>query len=60
VRAGALNNWLSCAVGWSAKGCSLAEIVEKLDVSKAAASSLVGDLHRKGISVKLENGVYKI
>jgi biotin operon repressor len=46
-----------CSTG---AGCSLDEIMQELSVSRAAASSLIGDLRRKGKAVKFENGTYKL
>lgn len=41
-------------------GVALDEIMQELPVSRAAASSLIGDLRRKGKAVKFENGTYKL
>jgi predicted DNA-binding transcriptional regulator len=46
-------------------GVRLLDIMRELNISKAAASSLIGDLRRKGVDVKLVKredgeGIYKI
>lgn len=41
-------------------GCTLEQIVETLGVSRAAGQSLVQDVRRKGVAVKLVDGVYRI
>jgi hypothetical protein len=41
-------------------GATLEQIVAELDVSKAAASSLISDLRRRKIDVIFKDGVYKI
>src|SRR5262245_30696957 len=41
-------------------GCTLDEIMQELSVSRSAASSLIGDLRRKGKAVNFDNGTYKL
>jgi hypothetical protein len=41
-------------------GVTLEQIVEQLQNSKSAASSLIGDARRKGIKIKFENGAYHV
>jgi hypothetical protein len=43
-----------------AEGATLEQIVDELQVSKQAASSLIGDLRRKKIAVVFKDGVYKL